>query len=374
MRTWNDVDLGPLTLTSPRLTLRPWHETDTEAVLAGVTGDPWMREFLPVPDPYTRRDAHEFVTDLGHEGRFVGTGFGGALVETSSGRPIGGFGLRLPIGRHGHCEIGYSVWSVGRGHGYAVEASDTLARWAFAHEIDRIEIHCSVRNIASAKTALAAGFAYEGIRRQQIPVRDWVDDGALFARLASDAGTPIRPVLPTLGPNGLTDGTVTLRVSTREDAPALLEELADPISQSWAFNDRAPVPDEVVATAASAGLLWLVGPIGRMTIVDTATARPAGSIQLRIGGPSQVGSIGYAVHPGFRGRGYTTRALRLLVTWAFREAGFVRLELGAKVANIASQTAARRAGFEAEGVRAARLRNPDGTFSDEACFAIHAER
>jgi RimJ/RimL family protein N-acetyltransferase len=76
------------------------------------------------------------------------------------------------------------------------------------------------------------------------------------------------------------------------------------------------------------------------------------------------------VHPDFRGRGYTTRALRLVAEWAFAQAGFVRLELGAKLHNVASQRAAAAAGFEPDGVAAARLRNADGTFSDEARYAL----
>ena len=66
---------------------------------------------------------------------------------------------------------------------------------------------------------------------------------------------------------------------------------------------------------------------------------------------------------------YTARALRLLAPWAFETAGFVRLELGAKAANVASQKAAIAGGFAPEGVRAARLPNPDGSYSDEVRFA-----
>ena len=76
------------------------------------------------------------------------------------------------------------------------------------------------------------------------------------------------------------------------------------------------------------------------------------------------------MHPAFRGRGYTARALRLLADWAFEQAGFARLELGAKADNIASQKAALSAGFEPDGTWQARLRNADGTFSDEVRFAL----
>ena len=60
----------------------------------------------------------------------------------------------------------------------------------------------------------------------------------------------------------------------------------------------------------------------------------------------------------------------MLCAWAFSTADIERLELGAKVANIASQKSALRAGFESDGVLRSRLRNPDGTFSDEARFAM----
>jgi ribosomal-protein-alanine N-acetyltransferase len=68
--------------------------------------------------------------------------------------------------------------------------------------------------------------------------------------------------------------------------------------------------------------------------------------------------------------GLATRALRLLVPWAFDVVDLGRLELGAKVGNDASIRAAENAGFEHDGVRARRLRNPDGTFSHEVRFAL----
>jgi RimJ/RimL family protein N-acetyltransferase len=119
-----------------------------------------------------------------------------------------------------------------------------------------------------------------------------------------------------------------------------------------------------------AELMWLVGPVALFAMVDEASGRVAGSVRLRQAGPPQVGGIGYVVHPAFRGRHYTARALRLLVPWAFEVAGFARLELGAKVGNEPSLRAAAAAGFERDGVRRCRLRNADGTFSDEIRYAL----
>ena len=76
--------------------------------------------------------------------------------------------------------------------------------------------------------------------------------------------------------------------------------------------------------------------------------------------------------PDFRGRGYTARALRLVSAWAHHH-GVHRLELGAKIDNVASQRAARSGGFVDAGTQRERLRNPDGTFSDEMLFYRLAE-
>jgi RimJ/RimL family protein N-acetyltransferase len=195
-------------------------------------------------------------------------------------------------------------------------------------------------------------------------------DAAVFARLRSDGGEPIAAQFPRLPPGGLGDGTVTLRALLPEDVDEYAEAEQDPLTVSTGFTDTAPDATELARTCDRAGLEWLVGPLARLAVIDDATGAVAGSVQIRLVGPPRVGGIGYVVHPAFRGRGYTTRALRLLVPWAFGAAGFTRLELGAKASNIASQRAAERAGFEPDGVRAARLRNPDGRFSDEVRYAL----
>jgi RimJ/RimL family protein N-acetyltransferase len=165
----------------------------------------------------------------------------------------------------------------------------------------------------------------------------------------------------------LSDGVLRLRTIRPDDA-AGLAETDDEVTLRWSFTGQPQ--SDVARTAAQAGLDWLVGAIARFAMVDVATGRVAGSVDLRKAGPPQVGGIGYVVHPAFRGRGYTSRALRLLVPWAFEVADFARLELGAKQDNAASLRAAANAGFEPDGVRERRMRNPDGTFTDETRYAL----
>lgn len=361
--------LTDLVLHGPRLTLRPWQSSDVDAVL-DACADPTMHEFLLLPRPYTREDATRYVTEIGNAGRADGTGLGAAIVEQSSGAVVGSVDLR----RAGNEDVGYWIAPAARGRGYAAEAVRVLCEWAFGNGVERVNLRCDVGNVASARTALSAGFGFEGISwrerlRHPETGASRVVDLARFARLAGDDGEPIAPHFPRLPPGELTDGTVALRSEQLDDLDGLLGT-DDDLTLSWSFSGT-PYPRERLRRAcAQAGLDWLVGTAAPFSIVDVATGGYAGSMRLRQAGPPQIGGLGYVVHPAFRGRGYTTRALRLLVPWAFDVAGFARLELGAKVGNVASQRAALNAGFEPDGVRIGRMRNPDGSFGDEARFAL----
>jgi RimJ/RimL family protein N-acetyltransferase len=344
--------------------------SDAERV-AEIMADPSMHEFLALPDPYTIENARQFIRAVGIRGRAEGRALHSAVVERAGERLIGSATVHLG----GDPEIGYWVAPPARGQGYAAEAAGVLAGWAFELGVRRVRLLCDVGNIASARTALAAGFRFEGIARDGIAgggvggVPERRADLAVFARLSDDPPGPIPPAFPALPPRGLSDGVLQLRESLAEDAQALAET-DDEQTLRWGFTGRAHTMPEAVRSAAQARLHWLVGSVAQFSMVDLATARVAGSLRLRQAGPPQVGGIGYVVHRAFRGRGYTTRALRLLVPWAFEVADFARLELGAKEDNLASLRAAANAGFEPDGVRERRMRNPDGTFTDETRYAL----
>jgi RimJ/RimL family protein N-acetyltransferase len=165
----------------------------------------------------------------------------------------------------------------------------------------------------------------------------------------------------------LSDGVLQLRTIQAGDAGGWAET-DDALTVMWGFTGKPHDLADVRRSAAQAGLQWLVGRAALFAMVDVASGRFAGEMVLRHAGPPQVGGIGYVVHPAFRGRGYTTRALRLLVPWAFEVADFARLELGAKPGNAASLRAAANAGFEPDGIRERRMRKPDGTFDDEVRY------
>ncbi|MBV9593996.1 MAG: GNAT family N-acetyltransferase [Actinobacteria bacterium] len=369
MGIWCGIELDDLQLRGDDLLLRPWRSGDAAAVHAAAQ-DPTMHEFLPLPDPYTLQVARNYVEEIGEEGRGSGTGLGCAIADPTTGELLGACVLRLPHAERAVAEIGYWVAGPARGRGVATRATRLLAEWGLRNDLPRIQILCAVHNLASIKVALAAGFRYEGTHRAAVsPHRGWVA-AASFARLPDDDGRPLPPAFAPLPPGGLSDDVLLLRPVQPGDAAALHDEVSDPVSVKWGIFAGTPTRHQTEQMALSAGLQWLVGPHARMVMVERASGQIAGSLMLRRTGPPDIAMVGYGVRPAFRGHRYTTRALRLVIEWAFNGGGIARLELGAKTGNVASQKAALAAGFVSEGIQRGRLRNPDGTFSDEAVFGL----
>ena len=65
--------------------------------------------------------------------------------------------------------------------------------------------------------------------------------------------------------------------------------------------------------------------------------------------PRAVAEFGYWTLPSARGKGYASRALRLVAGWAL-EQGFARLQLGTYPGNRSSERVAEKVGFKREGV------------------------
>jgi RimJ/RimL family protein N-acetyltransferase len=363
-----DGRLIDVELAGPRLILRGWRPEDARAVFQAAQ-DGSLHRYLPLPDPYTAAEARRFTAETGPTGRAEGTALNCAVVQRSNGRVVGSATLNLRAATDDG-EIGYWIAADARGSGYAAEATRLLVDWGFANRLHRIRLLCDVRNIASIRTAQAAGFTFEGVARSAaLGAGDAIRriDAARFCVLPTDPRDPLPPAFPPLR-NPLGDGVLELRMVRPDDARAI-DEADDDVAVAWGFTGQKPSAEAARTRAARAGLDWCVGSAARFAMIERASARTAGFSDLYKWGPPGVAMIGYTVHPSFRGRGYTARALRLLTEWAFDVAGFVRLELGTKLANIASQRAARAGGFEQEAVVRGRLRNPDGSYSDEVLFA-----
>ena len=71
---------------------------------------------------------------------------------------------------------------------------------------------------------------------------------------------------------------------------------------------------------------WLIGARADFVIRDAATGAFAGDIGLFTEPPTGQAMIGYSVAREWRGRGFATRAARLVTDWAFDEVGIVRVD------------------------------------------------
>ena len=203
-------------------------------------------------------------------------------------------------------------------------------------------------------------------RSRAAVARGWMVDASLLRPPGAASGQPA-PAWPTV--DSLSDGVLTLRPTTTADWDLLLAENNNDEAMKWGFTGEPMTEQAARQAAARAVRDWRSGRAARFAMVDAGSGARMGMIAALRMGPPEVAIIGYGVLPEFRGRGLTVRALELLVDWVFATTSIARLELGHKLDNVASGVVASRAGFVREGVLAGRLKNPDGTFSDEVSYA-----
>jgi RimJ/RimL family protein N-acetyltransferase len=135
-----------------------------------------------------------------------------------------------------------------------------------------------------------------------------------------------------------------------------------------------PSDDEVRKRCAYAAAQWLAGARADLVIEDTATGAPTGGMGLFYQEPrTGQAMIGYSQLPAWRGRGYTTRAAKLLSLWVFAETAIARLIAGTLPTNRGSQRVLEKAGFTREGYQRSRLPGPNGTRTDDVQFVLLPE-
>ena len=116
----------PTLLTTERLILRQWRDSDREP-FARLNADPVVRQFFPGCLSRDESDAAVSRIQKGIEAR----GWGFWAVEVKGGAPFIGFvGLSMPGFRPG-VEIGWRLAKEHWGHGYASEAAIASLRFGF---------------------------------------------------------------------------------------------------------------------------------------------------------------------------------------------------------------------------------------------------
>jgi RimJ/RimL family protein N-acetyltransferase len=107
-----------------------------------------------------------------------------------------------------------------------------------------------------------------------------------------------------------------------------------------------------------------------LAIVEETSSDIVGSIGLRdTDWEAGRTEVGYGVHASRRGHGYATEAARAVGRWALTDGGMRRVQLHARVDNVASVRVAEKAGYQREGtLRMAEWQ--DGQAHDLAVFSM----
>jgi RimJ/RimL family protein N-acetyltransferase len=172
-------------LSDGRIQLRMPAPNDEPAVFEACQ-DPEIRRWVPIPDPYRREHAHDWVADA--PGDWSAGRFGAlAIADASNDRFLGAIGIR-PI-EENRASIGYWIAPPERGRGVATAAVRLLGHWALRRlGLRRLELYHFVGNVGSARVAEKVGFQREGVLRAYVVMRGESYDCVMYSLLASDLG------------------------------------------------------------------------------------------------------------------------------------------------------------------------------------------
>lgn len=179
----NGHDL-PATLHTPRLLLRPHRLADAEDIFGFAADAQWAR-FLPLPSPYERVHAEEFVASCLLQDRATSVTW---AIE-HDGRVVGGINARLNPTQH-TAELGYSIARAHWGQGFVTEAARAVLDACFTHlpTLVRVQALADTRNTASNRVMQKIGMAHEGTMRQVRLIRGQHVDFDVYSVLRDEWG------------------------------------------------------------------------------------------------------------------------------------------------------------------------------------------
>jgi ribosomal-protein-alanine N-acetyltransferase len=175
----------PITLTTPRLVLRPLRDEDAHELFAIWSDADTMRYFsfpaMTCPEQATDRVARKLRTSANGQDLIC------VLELRATGEVLGDCALFHADEQCRRAEIGFSLQRKHWGSGYMSEAASALIEHAFSTlNLRRIEADIDPRNVASASLLERLGFVREGLLRDRWIVGDEVSDSALYGLLESD--------------------------------------------------------------------------------------------------------------------------------------------------------------------------------------------
>ena len=183
--TVNRVTLPAPTLETDRLRLRPFDDSDTNALFALHSNARVMRYWDAPPWRETTR-AVQFIAACGQIAE-SGTGTRLAVVRRSDEVFIGWCALARWNPEYRSASMGYCFDDMTWGRGYATEAGRALLEWGFSTlTLNRVQAETDTRNVASARVLEKLGFLCEGKLREDCVVDGEVSDSWVFGLIRRD--------------------------------------------------------------------------------------------------------------------------------------------------------------------------------------------
>jgi ribosomal-protein-alanine N-acetyltransferase len=172
-------------LAAPPLVLRPYTVADL-AMVRQAAADPFIPSISSVPRRYTDDAGRAFI-ERQHARGAEGDGYSFVIAHEADPKVgIGSIGLWLQEIESGRASIGYWLLAGARGQGLAAPALRAVVSFAFdALCIPRLHLFVEPWNVASARTAEAAGFHREATLREWERIDGEQRDADCFALLRS---------------------------------------------------------------------------------------------------------------------------------------------------------------------------------------------
>lgn len=173
------------TLYTGRLRLRPFDDSDTNALFALHSNTEVLR-YWDAPAWSERANAEGFIAKCRRMGE-EGTGTRVAVDRITDGAFIGWCGLTQWNPDFRSASMGFCFDNAVWGNGYGTESARALLQWGFnTLDLNRVQSEADTRNLASARVLEKLGFVREGTLREDCIVNGEVSDSWVYGLIRRD--------------------------------------------------------------------------------------------------------------------------------------------------------------------------------------------
>ncbi len=180
--TMTEVDLPAPHLSTPRLRLRPFEDSDAAALFRLHSNRRVMRYWDS--SAWTEPGRADTFLARCREMAEAGTGTRLAVERSADGVFLGWCSLSRWNREYRSAALGYCYDDAVWGDGVATEAARALLEWGFTHlDLHRVQSEVDTRNPASARVLEKLGFQREGTLREDCVVDGEVSDSWVYGLL-----------------------------------------------------------------------------------------------------------------------------------------------------------------------------------------------